>query len=106
MIVTNLESFEGDACRCESWLDHWKRYSGQRTLYCVVRGCGGKPEVGGHVQVYGTSDETIYVIPLCRACNEKRGQEIVSFDGVNLVPANAADTCGRKRREEHAVDGR
>lgn len=99
MIVKNLSSFEENHCHCESWLAHWKNYSGQRTNYCVVRGCGGKPEVGGHVQVNGTSDENLYVLPLCRACNDKKGQELVIFDGVNLVPANVVHTCGSKQRQ-------
>lgn len=106
MIVKNLNSFEEINCHCESWLDHWKKYSGQRANYCVVRGCGGRPEVGGHVQECGKTDENMYVIPLCRECNDKKGQEIVIFDGVNLVPANVADTCGRKQQQEHAIAGR
>ena len=106
MIVKNLSSFEENRCHCESWLDHWRKYSGQRTNYCVVRKCGGKPEVGGHVQVCGTPDDNLYVLPLCRACNDKKGQEIVIFDGVNLVPVNVADTCGEKQQQEKAPDGR
>lgn len=106
VIVKNLGSFEEHNCHCESWLDHWKKYSDQRTNYCVVSGCGGKPEVGGHVQECGKKDKNSYVVPLCRACNDKKGQEIVIFDGVNLVPANVADTCGKKREQEHTVAGR
>jgi hypothetical protein len=89
-----------NTCHCESWLDHWKTYSGQRANYCVVKGCGGKPEVGCHVQEGGATDENVYVVPLCRACNDKHGQEMVIFDGVNLVSISWNVTGGRKQQQQ------
>lgn len=106
MIVKNQNGSIENKCQCESWLDHWKKYSGQRTNDCVVRGCGGKPEVGGHVQECGTRTGIVSVIPLCLACNDKKGQEITIYDGVNLVPVNVADTCGRKQQQEQTVASR
>ena len=105
MIVKSVNGTTENTCHCESWLDHWKKYSGQRSNFCVVRGCCDKPEVGGHVQECGATNEQVYVIPLCRACRDKKGQELVIFDGVNLVPADIADTCGREQRQEHAAAG-
>ena len=106
MIIRNVHGTVEHACHCESWLDHWRTYSGQRALYCVVRGCVAKPEVGGHVQERGTSDENIYVIPLCRTCSEKSGQELEIFEGVNLVSINTSVTCGKQLRREQAATGR
>lgn len=105
MIVKLYGAVENTCC-CGSWLEHWKQYSGQRANYCVVTGCGGRPEAGGHVQERGTMDENVYVIPLCRACNDKKGQEMVIFDGVNLVPVNLAETCGGQQQQERVVAGR
>lgn len=99
MIVKVFAAVES-TCHCESWLEHWKKHSGQRANYCVVPGCGGRPEVGGQVRERGTMDETVYVVPLCRACSDNQGQDITIYDGVNLVPAVIADTCGRNLKEE------
>ncbi len=99
MIVTIANGAAGSACLCPSWLDHWKNYSGQRTNYCVVRGCGARPEVGGHVREPGAAEENVYVIPLCRACSDKRGQELVIYDGVNLVPIETSETCGNRTKK-------
>jgi hypothetical protein len=50
--------------------------------------------------------KNVYVIPLCRACNDKHGQEMVIFDGVNLVSINWNVISGRKQQQEQDVTGR
>jgi hypothetical protein len=106
LIVKNVNGTAENNCHGESWLDHWKTYSGQRANYCVVKGCGGRSEAGGHVQACGTTDDNVYIIPLCRACNDKHGQEMVIFDGVNLVSINWNITSGKKQEQEQDVSGR
>jgi hypothetical protein len=59
LIVKNMNGTAEKTCHGESWLDHWKTYSGQRTNYCVVKSCGGRPEAGGHVQACGTTEECL-----------------------------------------------
>jgi hypothetical protein len=62
----------------------------------MVVNCDGKPEVGGQVQKEGEPDK-VYIVPLCRACAAKAGQELDIVSNVNLVSANTLDTCARER---------
>ncbi len=95
MKVTNINNTSSNTCQCGSWLDHWKNYSGQSVpTYCPEEKCLSKPEVGAHVQKYGSTDRSWYIVPLCKACNGKTGQTLTISDTVKLVSANVGDTCG------------
>jgi hypothetical protein len=96
MKVKNLNGTADNKCYCASWLAHWSNFSGQKANRCVVNGCSNAPEVGGHVQKDSKTDNGWYIVPLCRTCNGKKGLDIDILDGVNLVSANVADTCGKK----------
>ena len=50
--------------------------------------------MGGHVQKVG-SDNKWYIIPLCKSCNNKRGEELEIDDNTELVSANVSETCGK-----------
>lgn len=95
MKVKNINGTSQNTCKCGSWLDHWKNFSGQ-TLpsYCPEERCLGKPEVGAHVQKDNSSDASWYIIPLCKSCNAKTGQTLTISDSMTLVSANVSRTCG------------
>ena len=92
MRVKNLNGTERYQCKCDSWYAHWQNFSGQKTSRCVVVDCSGTNLVGGHVQK--DSSSSWYIIPICTACNGKRGQALNVLDKVKLVSANVSQTCG------------
>jgi len=94
MRVKNIEGTSQNACKCGSWLDHWKKFSRQALpQHCSEKSCTKKPEVGAHVQK-DSSDTSWYIVPLCNGHNQKVASlELV--DSVALVPANVSLTCGR-----------
>lgn len=94
MQVKNLNGTSQNKCKCNSWYAHWQKFSGQKANQCVVIGCSGTDLVGGHVQKDSTSDSSWYVIPICNACNGKKGQALNVVDQVKLVSANVSQTCG------------
>lgn len=93
MKVKNINGTQGAKCKCGSWLDHWKKFSGQTTLYCVEVNCREKELLGAHVQKDNPTDQSWYIIPLC-AKHNKATTVLEVTDAVNLVPANVAKTCG------------
>ena len=36
-----------------------------------------------------------YIIPLCKSCNNKRGQQLKISNDAELASANVSETCGR-----------
>lgn len=94
MQVRNLNGTSDNQCKCGSWYAHWKKYSNQTANHCVVIGCKGTELVGGHVQKASLLDSSWYIIPICKACNGKKGQTLNVDDRVNLVSANVSQTCG------------
>lgn len=97
MKINNINGTSQNTCKCGSWLDHWKKFSGQSLpSYCPESSCTGKPEVGAHVQKDNSSDSSWYIVPLCKTCNSKTGKSLVISDYVNLVSANVSETCGKK----------
>jgi len=94
MKVKNLNGTSNNICKCGSWLQHWNNFSGQTANRCVVNHCTNDPEVGGHVQKDSLLDQNWYIIPICKSCNGKSGQDLYIDDAVNLVSANVSKTCG------------
>jgi hypothetical protein len=94
VIVKNVNGTSEGTCKCESWLDHWERFSGQSPTLCPVAECLNFLEVGAHVQKTGFTDTGWYIIPLCQKHNAKTGESLMVNDNVKMVSANASGTCG------------
>jgi hypothetical protein len=95
--VKNINATSEDTCRCGSWLEHWKKFSGQALpTCCPEEKCPHKPEVGAFVQKDSHGDPGWYIVPLCKLHNELIGKSLILVDTVKLVSANAAGTCGTK----------
>jgi len=96
MKVNNVNGTTGNVCKCGSWLEHWKKFSGQSVpSYCPEKSCTKKPEVGAHIQRDTSADKGWYIIPLCKDCNAKTGKSLDVSDNVKLVSANVSETCGK-----------
>ena len=95
MKVNNINGTSQNTCKCGSWLDHWKKFSGQSlSSYCSEKSCTKKPEVGAHVQKDSSTDNNWYIIPLCTTHNGETGKSLEIMDSVKLVSANVSETCG------------
>ena len=95
MRIKNINGTTDNTCQCESWLTHWKRYSGHSVpSYCPVDGCLEKELVGAHVQKNGSGDSRWYIYPLCKTHNASKGQSLEVSGSWEFVSANVAETCG------------
>jgi len=97
MYVKNLNgTSDSPRCPCGTWIDHWKKYTGVPNPACFENSCGGKGEVGAHVQKT-SGDNSWYIIPLCKHHNGLRGETVEIPDVYEklLVPATARDKCGK-----------
>jgi hypothetical protein len=93
--VKNINGTSDNICRCGSWLEHWKKFSGQAIpVCCPETTCIGKPELGAHVQRDNSADTSWYIVPLCRKHNGETGKSLTISDSVTLVSANINKTCG------------
>ena len=96
MKVTNINGTSDNKCKCDSWLDHWKKFSGQSLpTYCPEVKCIKTPEVGAHVQKENSTDNSWYIIPLCKDHNAEKGKSLEISDTTKLVSANVSETCGK-----------
>jgi hypothetical protein len=94
MKVTNINGTSDNSCRCGSWLDHWKNFSGQALPnYCPEKSCTNKPEVGAHIQKDSTYNKNWYIVPLCKSCNAETNGSLEISDSIALVSANVNETC-------------
>lgn len=99
MRVTNINGTTDNTCRCGSWLDHWKRFSGQQApALCPEVRCLRATEVGAHVQLASGLDRSWYIVPLCSEHNAQTRQSLDISDAIKLVSANVAATCGPSQR--------
>lgn len=96
MKVININGTSSNKCNCDSWLAHWKKFSGQSVTMCVESSCIKTDLVGAHVQKDSTTDKNWYIIPLCTTHNAKRGENINIADTTKLVSANVSETCGKR----------
>lgn len=96
MKVKNLNGTSDNTCKCGSWIKHWEKFSGKSTpTYCCVNSCTGKDLVGGHVQKDSSTDKSWYIIPICKTCNGKQGEDLDISDTTVLVSANQSETCDK-----------
>jgi len=92
--IHNVNGTSGKTCKCGSWLDHWKNYSGESApIYCPVAECVEEELVGAHVQKNSLADESWYIVPLCRTHNAAKGKSLTIAE-YKLVTANVSLTCG------------
>ena len=95
MKVNNINGTSENSCKCGSWLEHWKKYSGKSLpAHCPELTCVEKPEVGAHVQKDGSTDRSWYIVPLCNKHNAETGKSLNIYDTA-LVSANVTSTCGK-----------
>ncbi len=83
--TTNLLSPE------ENWLDYWKNNNkkNQDVDKCVVIGCENNAEVGAHIEkIVGLNSTELYIIPLCKSCNNQRGEVLDIDSDTSLVKLN------------------
>jgi hypothetical protein len=96
MRVKNINGTSARTCKCGSWLDHWKNFSGQSLPHlCPEEKCLNVPTVGAHVQKDSLIDNDWYIVPLCRMHNAETGKSLYISDSVKLVSANVSETCGK-----------
>lgn len=97
MIVRNINGTNDNSCKCGSWLEHWKKFSGRDLpSFCPEDKCSQKPEVGAHVQKENTTDTAWYIVPLCKSHSAETGKSLTVGSWAMLVSANVSETCGKK----------
>lgn len=113
MVVKNLNGHSIPACRCGSWLSHWRCYGKPSEAFthrqsCAVVMCRNPIEEGGRVQkevlegmkaLGMVGDASWYILPLCRECNRKQGATLTVDDGCGLASVRAEETCGLRLGE-------
>src|SRR5260221_13412023 len=85
--VKNINGTSDTVCKCGSWLEHWKKFSGQKVNMCIEVKCLKTDLVGAHVQKDDPDDSSWYIIPLCKS-HSKGGGELQILGGFAFVPAD------------------
>ena len=73
-----------------SWLDYWEERSGKTARGWCATDCfvnGRDNLVGAHVQKVNGFDNSWYIVPLCRSCNN-RTDEFYVDEVLVPVPSN------------------
>lgn len=105
MKIKNINGTSTNTCSCGSWLEHWKKFSGQSIpTYCSEKSCTKKDLVGAHVQKSGAYDSNWYIVPLCNSHNLSGG-ELEILDSITLVSANKAETCDKPKATAYRLFG-
>ncbi len=83
-----------NSCKCDSWLNHWEKFSGLKADLCSEINCVKMEVVGTHVIKLNSDDRKCYIIPLCKE-HSHLFQEIKIDNSVELVSANTNKTCAK-----------
>lgn len=95
MKVKNKKGTSGNKCYCGTWFKHWENYSGKKANYCSVSSCMSKAEVGAHVIIVNSFDNSTYIVPFCDVHNKSDSD--MEIGDTTLVSANVSITCGKKQ---------
>jgi len=97
MKIKNINGTSDTTCKCGSWLQHWKNFSGQSSItYCSEKTCTKKDLVGAHVKKAIGNDNKWYIVPLCSTHNKSTG-ELEILDTIKLAIANKSETCEKPK---------
>lgn len=86
-IDTNKET--APSCKCESWLEHWKKNNQANPNWCFAckKGFTADRMVGGQVFKPHSQDDSTFIVPMCKTCNDNkekkfrvRNEDLVSID--------------------------
>jgi hypothetical protein len=96
MKYKNLNGTSPYKCKCVGgWLGHFRAFGIGTSTKCAVLGCGNPSEVGGHVQKVRSTDESWYIVPLCKACNTLTESFELKSIITSPAPANTKMTCNK-----------
>lgn len=73
-----------------TWLEYWETKTGKSAWRCSAIDChkfGRVNLVGAHVKKVGSYDNSWYIVPLCRGCNN-RVDEFYVDETLVPVPSN------------------
>lgn len=96
--MKNLNGTSDKNCSCDSWLNHWKKFSDSSgTPKCFVEDCNVTAEVGAHVILPNLKNESYrslhFIAPMCKTHNNAQGKTLKSKPNPVFVSANKAKTC-------------
>jgi len=92
MRVKNINGTSQNVCRCGTWLQHWRNFSGQYTVTCRALSCPRSDISGAHVQKENSNDDRWYTVPFC-ALHNHSSYSVELETGTALVSANKKETC-------------
>lgn len=64
----------------ENWLDFYEQKSGKSAKNCKVKGCSNSADDGAHVKKVNSSDNSWYIVPLCRSHNHDKEEFELNSD--------------------------
>lgn len=69
----------------ESWLDYWEKGKERKATECSNVDCNSNSDlVGGHVDY----NNNIYIVPICKDCNNQGSNFSFKVYSSNLLPLN------------------
>ena len=71
-----------------TWKEFWENETGRKFGTCSCKDCTSRAEVGAHVQKSDSTDHKWYIVPLCKADNNKASLEHFEVKAADLVPVN------------------
>lgn len=103
--TTNLDVYK--SCGCPSWIEHYMRYTEDRTPSCAHCGATGRMH-GAHINVVDRRHNTPregWIIPLCAGCNNPNNTDYMGIDRERFrefkVAAKRYGLCGSTRLPEN-----
>lgn len=71
-----------------SWIEYYEQVMGKSAFFCGASDCLHYHDlVGAHVQKVNNADKKMYIVPLCRGCNQ-RTDEFDVYMPLAPVPSN------------------
>lgn len=90
--IVDINDKKREDCTCGTMLEHWEKFSGERSEFCGVYGCAERRGIEG-AMVRKRDEATWYIIPLCKYHCGVKGVVRVS-DTLRFVLADVGLTCG------------
>ena len=87
--VKNLNGTSGRVPNgATTWKEFWENETGRKFGMCSCKDCTSRADVGAHVQKSDSTDHKWYIVPLCKADNNKASWEHFEVKAADLVPVN------------------
>ena len=104
IVIKNRKNTAQYKSKYGSWINHWKKYTGNEPLVCSVKECPNTNLEGSHILIINSKDNNKYIVPLCHYHNEQSNELEIDTKINKLVQVNESEIINENDEIDEEIE--